>query len=292
MRNNPCIDRNKPYWQCKDAMPPDIPGQVYLCQVSKDVSCGACCGLYNIPDLSQPRLTSLLQRRTEELRKIPRTEDDLDDFALQELRRIGDDRPYPNFHHCPFLGLIGPEQSRVGCLLHPLVPENKGIDLRGYSFYGAAACRLYFCPSYSRLPDRYKLILQVTAPDWYLYGLLITEHRLLQALFSYIEEGLGRRLTQADFEGHDRARHLIQPLLTIKETWPYRSATSPGPCHYIFEDGEYTRPGTMYACKTQAGSPFSHIFDELDSAFNTRKALHQAEADLEALLSSLVQALS
>ncbi len=276
-------------------MPTDIPGQVYLCQVSKTVSCGACCGLYNIPDVSQPRLTSLLQRRTEELRTIPRTEDDLDDFALQELRRIGDDKPYPNFHHCPFLGLIGPEHSRVGCLLHPLVPENNGLDLRGYSYYGAAACRLYFCPSHSRLPARFKRILQITVPDWYLYGLLITEHRLVNALFSTIEERLGRRLTQTDFAGHDQARQALQPLLTLKETWPYRSAVSPGPCHYVFEDGEYPRPETTYPLKTQAGSPFSRIFsrifDELDSTFTTHKELHQAEAHLEALLFSLVQAL-
>lgn len=273
------------------AMPTDIPGHVYLCQVSRNISCGACCGLYNIPDVSRSRLTSLLQRRTAEMRNIPRTEDDLDDFALQELRRIGDDKPYPNFHHCPFLGLIGPELSRVGCLLHPLAPENKGIDLRGYSFYGAAACRLYFCPSYSRMPARFKRILQAAVPDWYLYGLLITEHRLVNALLSKIEERLGRRLSQADLKGHDRATQAIQPLLTLKETWPYRSTFSPGPCHYVFEDGEYPRPGTKYPLKTQAHSPFSHIFDELDSTFTTPKSLHQAEAHLEALLSSLVQAL-
>ena len=273
-------------------MPPDIPGQVYLCQVSKEVSCGACCGLYNIPDLSRSGLTSLLLRRTAELRKIPRTENDLDNFALRELRRIGDDKPYPNFHHCPFLGLIGPEQSRVGCLLHPLVPENNGLDLRGYSYYGAAACRLYFCPSYSHMPARFKRIMQVAAPDWYLYGMLITEHRLVNALFSKIEEMLARRLTQADLKDHDRARQAIQPLLTLKETWPYRSASSPGPCHYVFEDGEYMRPGTQYPREAQEGSPFASIWEELDSAFDSLEALHQAEADLETLLSSLVQVLS
>lgn len=29
------------------------PGGVYLCRVNENLSCGACCGLYNVPDLSR-----------------------------------------------------------------------------------------------------------------------------------------------------------------------------------------------------------------------------------------------
>lgn len=45
-------------------------------------------------------------------------------------------RPFPNFHHCPFLGMIEDESRRVGCLLHPLAHGNYGIDWRGLSYYG------------------------------------------------------------------------------------------------------------------------------------------------------------
>ena len=272
-------------------MPNDIPGHVYLCQVSETISCGACCGLYNIFDLSRSKLEDLLHRRTLAFRSIPRTEKDLDDFAFDELRRMGDDKPYPHFHHCPFLGFIGPDLSRVGCLLHPLVPENRGLDLRGYSYYGAAACRMYFCPSYYRLPARFKRIVQSTAPDWYLYGLLITEHRLLTALFADIEVRLGREITAADFVGQEAAIQRMQPILSLKEDWPYRSMSSPGPGHYVFEDGEYQRPGTTYPGQTRIQSPFDPIFHELDSEFDSLPTLHRAEADLEDLLASLARVL-
>ena len=33
------------------------PGEVYLCQISSTVSCGACCGLYNVKNLSREKLT-------------------------------------------------------------------------------------------------------------------------------------------------------------------------------------------------------------------------------------------
>ncbi len=274
-------------------MPTDIPGQVYLCQVDETISCGACCGLYNIPGLTRSRLTAVLHRRTEELSCVPRTEDDLDDFAIRELRRIGDDKPYPRFHHCPFLGFIGPEQTRVGCLLHPLVPENKGVDLRGYSYYGAAACRLYFCPSHSRLPARFKRILQITSPDWYLYGLLITEHKLLGAFFAELETRLGRKIREADFTDNPLAVQSIQPLLKLKEGWPYRFPSSPGPNHYMFEDGEYRRPGAEYPRnKRLQNIAFAPIMDELDSQFDSPESLYRAEAGLERLLSSLAGVLS
>lgn len=272
-------------------MSTDIPGHVYLCQVSETISCGACCGLYNIPELSYTRLQSILEGRTERLRSVKRTEDDLDDFALQELHRLGDRRPYPNFHHCPFLGLIGPKQSRVGCLLHPLVPENKGVDLRGLSYYGAAACRLYFCPSYYHAPARFKRIIKSTAPNWYLYGLFITEHKLISALFANLENRIGREISETDFVDNHKAIQYIQPLFELKERWPYRSPNSPGPCHYVFEDGEYQRRGSQYLPEVQKVGPYTDILDELDSEFDSSQAVCQAEDELEKLLSSLTQAL-
>ncbi len=45
-------------------MDDQVPGGVYLCQVSAQVSCGACCGLYNVADLSRENLTRMLERRT------------------------------------------------------------------------------------------------------------------------------------------------------------------------------------------------------------------------------------
>ncbi len=103
-------------------------------------------------------------------------------------------RPYPKFHHCPFLGFTGKHQSRVGCLLHPEADRNNGVDFRGLSFYGGMACNLYFCPSHWSLKPIYKKILQETEPDWYLYGLMITEAEMVGTFFQEVERRLQRSL--------------------------------------------------------------------------------------------------
>jgi len=137
-----------------------VPGGVYLCQVDENVSCGACCGLYNCPDASRACLQERLTFRTERFREVPRNTDAIDAFQEQMERREPRQRPYPDFYHCPFLGLVGRQNSRVGCLLHPLADGNQGVDLRGLSFYGGLACRDYFCPSHRNLPPVYKAIIQ------------------------------------------------------------------------------------------------------------------------------------
>ena len=48
---------------------------VYLCQVGERVSCGACCGLYNVADLSRDALEDRLARRTERFAAVARSED-------------------------------------------------------------------------------------------------------------------------------------------------------------------------------------------------------------------------
>ena len=143
--------------------PEPVPGGVYLCQVDENVSCGACCGLYNCPDASRAYLQERLAFRTERFREVPRDTDAIDAFREQMERRESRQRPYPDFYHCPFLGLVGRENSRVGCLLHPLAEGNQGVDLRGLSFYGGLACREYFCPSHRNLPPVYKTIIKSVA---------------------------------------------------------------------------------------------------------------------------------
>ena len=129
------------------------PGGVYLCQVGERVSCGACCGLYNIADLSQRSLEVMLTEQTEEFARVPRTTEAIEAFQKKIEGWTPPQRPFPDFYHCPFLGLIGLNGRRVGCLLHPAAAGNNGIDWRGLSYYGAMACRTYFCPSVRHLPQ-------------------------------------------------------------------------------------------------------------------------------------------
>ena len=115
------------------------PGDVYLCQVGEQVSCGACCGLYNIRDLSQRLLEVMLTERTEAFARVPRTAEAIEAFQKKIEGWTPPKRPFPDFYHCPFLGLIGRNGRRVGCLLHPAAAGNNGIDWRGMTYHGAMA---------------------------------------------------------------------------------------------------------------------------------------------------------
>ena len=100
-----------------------VPGGVYLCQVTENVSCGACCGLYNCSDASRAGLHERLTFQTERFREVPREVDAIDDFRVQMERREPRQRPYPDFYHCPFLGLAGffdAIERRLGLLLEPV----------------------------------------------------------------------------------------------------------------------------------------------------------------------------
>ena len=215
--------------ECTASVMPDesqasaVPGGVYLCQVGNETSCGACCGLYNCVDASRGRLEDLVAQRTEAFQRVPREADAITDFQMRTERRDPGPRPYPDFYHCPFLGFIDPGRRRVGCLLHPLAVGNGGIDYRGLSFYGGLACRDYFCPSYRNLAAPHKEIVKAVCTDWYLYGLVITEDRLLNAFFGEIEKRLNRPLTTADVLPHPRSRQAVLELLTLKLNWPYRN---------------------------------------------------------------------
>ena len=156
----------------------------YLCQVNESVSCGACCGLYNVADASFERLQSRLAHRTRRYERIPNTIDAIEAFKEDiEDREKNERRPIPDFHHCPYIGLIGEKKLRVGCLLHPMNPKNENFDYRELSYYGGMTCRVYFCPSATKLPKDYAKIVKMLADNWYDYGLIITETKLLQAFF-------------------------------------------------------------------------------------------------------------
>lgn len=266
-----------------------IPGGVYLCQVGENVSCSACCGLYNCPDASRACLQEQLAFQTERFREVPRETDAIDAFAVQMERREPRPRPYPDFYHCPFLGLVGREKSRVGCLLHPLADGNQGVDLRGLSFYGGLACRDYFCPSHRNLPAVYKAIITSVCTDWYVYGLAVTEERLLAGFFGDIERRLGRSLEPADITGSPGARQTVAEFLGLKRVWPFHEPAWKGPANYFFNDGLYPRPPIDYERLGTRPSPHDVLLRELSSAFSSRAELAAAEARIEELLVQIVR---
>jgi len=260
----------------------------YLCQVNHKVSCGACCGLYNVADLSRPALFDRLSRRTLRFAETPRTEEAIEGFRHATEGWTPEERPFPQFHHCPFLGLVGRAGTRVGCLLHPDVPGNQGRNWRHLSYYGATACAAYLCPASRSLPTCHLLILRDLFDDWYPYGLIITEHRLSRAVFETLEARITRPVGPADFPRRSSAAAALRELLELKLTWPYRNAETRGPCHFVFDNGLYPRPGVQWPSAARPGSPYETLFREMESRFRTEEEVRQACADVAARFQRLV----
>ncbi len=264
---------------------------VYLCQTGPNVSCGACCGLYNVADPSAGALEAMLLRRTRWFKDVPRTVADLDAFKARVEATEEQRRPFPEFHHCPYIGMIEDEGRRVGCLLHPLANGNRGVDWRGLSYYGGMACRTYFCPSMKNLPSRWLFALRNGLDHWHLHGLIVTERRLLSAFFKIIEDRLQSPIDPADFSAPSQASELLKTFAGLKLNWPYRRRDAQGMANYFFEDGLYPRPEVMRGDSTLSPSPFETIFRELDSDFVDHEQQQTAEKILNGIIDGMLMVL-
>jgi hypothetical protein len=272
-------------------MDSQVPGGVYLCQVGGTVSCGACCGLYNVKRLDQDALTHLLARRTVLFRSTARTPEAMDEFVRQLVKEETQTRPYDDFHHCLFLGLVGGEHQRVGCLLHPLGDGNQGVDYRGLSYYGGMACRTYFCASVRTMEKRYKQILRLVLRDWYTYGLLVTETALVTALLRYVETRQNVPLDPERIAADAASRQSIGILLALKLEWPFRPASHATLCHFLFDDHLYPRPVIDYAGLGTTRSELDPILFQLKSRFEDVSQLRRAEAQVEERIQAVVDAI-
>ena len=187
------------------------------------------------------------------------------------------------------MGLIGRGRGRVGCLLHPESPGNAGRDWRALSYYGAKACRTYFCPTTERLGAEHQLIIREGIDHWYLYGMVITEHRLWSAFFRELEHRIGRPTTLDDFIDRPGARMQLQRFAALKLAWPFRRAGASGLCHFFFEDESNPRPAVERADATLSVSPYYEtIFRELESYFTDDADVRRSETMLEGCIENLV----
>ena len=258
---------------------PDL--ELTLCQVSDRVSCGACCGLYNVPVASRNALLHFLKARTRQFATTPRSVDAIFKFKEAVEQRECQDHPMRDFHHCPFLGLIGPQQAAVGCMLHPDGAGNNGMDFRSLSYYGGMTCHIYFCPSTRLLPQRYKQILRAVLDDWYLYGLIVTETKLLKAFFEELESRMGRPLYAEDFTTRHACREALKHLFLLRVSWPFRSPDNHRVANYFFNDHLYARPAIAPSGEGQTISRYRLILQELETDPASEHRLRQAELYLD-----------
>jgi hypothetical protein len=262
------------------------PGGVYLCQTDESLSCGACCGLYNVDDPSFGNLTELLRRRTELFGKTARDFDSLIRFKEQVEAIENQERPYPEFHHCPYIGFVGPTLSRPGCLLHPLNTGNDSVDHRGLSDWGGLACATYFCPTCWKLPARYKKILRMCCDTWYIYGLIIPETDMISSYFSLIEQKISCELDASSVFLNDAFKAAVQRFFHLKTTWAHRPEGFNRLGNYFFNDNLYPRFPIDYQRLEAVISDKDEILMALGSEFRTKKELESADQ----LLSEIIQA--
>lgn len=268
-------------WGKEDMTTEDLdkttPGGVYLCQVSEEISCGACCGLYNVADPGYESIYEMLDQRTLLFEQTPRDYDSLVEFETIVAKRENPKRPYPEFHHCRYIGLIGENKNRPGCLLHPLGAGNNNIDHRGLSDWGGLACASYFCPTCHQTPARYKKIMRICADNWYLYGLMATESEMLNTFFARIETIAGKELEPDLFINNQIAAETINDFFRLKQNWPFRETGYNRHGNYFFNDNFYPRQTIPYEDLGIEPSCFDSVLKGLGSVFRTAGEARQAE---------------
>jgi hypothetical protein len=184
-----------------------------LCQRG-EASCGACCGLYNVRQLSRSSLQGVLERRTAALAALPRTPEAFR-AAADRLRAEEEPALFPSVRVCPLLGYLDDGRTRVGCLAHPAVTV--GPDLRDCGAYDCRTCQSFFCPSHSWLSrEEADLAATACAGDPYLYGLVITDVPFLRAALGGIAALVGARVERRHIGDH-AFRRAFARLLALKE---------------------------------------------------------------------------
>lgn len=121
-----------------------------LCQPEKNISCGACCGLFNL-ELKPKEYRSLLLERTKNFQEIVSFQIR---HTIPEYRQKREklekeiSRKDETIYNCPFLGYLDTSSSRIGCMIHPAIT---GDPLsQNFSFYGTSICQGYDCKNKER----------------------------------------------------------------------------------------------------------------------------------------------
>jgi hypothetical protein len=220
---------------------------------------------------------SLLERRTE-LFFSSGDKPDVDGYR----RKIEAFPPPPKLcetiYNCEFLGFVGGDYRRVGCLIHPLL--HHGVDLRKCSFYGAELCRDHFCISFTCLTPVEQRVVICSLDDWYLYGLVITDVDFVKAFFTHVQNRIGDSLRDDRLDSI-QGQTALRDFFELKTSWKFLSSTK-RLGKYYFSQAEYRIARLEYK-KTWEMEPsrFDTIFMSLASSFNREDDVREAESIIE-----------
>jgi hypothetical protein len=191
----------------------------HLCQPGGGASCGACCGLYNFRDHSRAAVAAALHRRTDAIAPLPK-DPAAYRSAARSLHRWDKDPMFPPVRVCPLLGFVNEARTQVGCLGHPAVTG--GVDLRDCGAYDSRTCQSFECPSFLWLNAPQARLVRAACPDWYVYGLVITDVEWVRSCVKLLELELGGPADLDAIAGSPAALAAASALLALKETAPDR----------------------------------------------------------------------
>jgi hypothetical protein len=262
---------------------------LHLCQPGGGASCGACCGLYNFKDHTRATLAAALARQTDAVRGVPRTKEAYRAVA-ERLRGVREPSLFPAVRVCPLLGFLDAAHSRVGCLAHPLVTG--GEDLRDCGVYTAEVCERFTCPSFSWLSDAQARLVRAACPDWYLYGLVITDVEFVRGCLKLLEQERAAPVPAEALLARPAAVEAVRALFALKETAPGRTADAAvfgrfGPDG----EGEPVLRGLDYARLGTPAAPEDDVVLCLGYAPERGAALEEARALVRSHVAAVVRAL-
>jgi hypothetical protein len=260
-----------------------------LCQPRSAKSCGACCGLYNFHVHSQEVLTALLRRRTAALGAAPRTPESFRAVA-KTLVAEHPEGLFSQVKICPLLGFVDDAETRVGCLAHPEVTG--GPDLRDCGAYHQGLCADFFCPSYSWLDEPWAALVEAAAPNWYVYGLIVTDVELLKSCARALTRRMSRGVDATGWAEDSAVVHAFRRLFELRAEGAARSA---GQARFGgFEpssDGDGVPRKIDYARLGLRAAPDDDLVLCLGSDVSTVEALRAARTDAVKHVRAILEAI-
>lgn len=169
-----------------------------------NVSCGACCGLFNLK-LSSKEFKSLLTERTSEFQSTVNFEV-RHSFPIYRKNRETKETQIPKkdemTYNCPFLGYVDTTKQRIGCMIHPIFTGDP--KSQNFSFYGASICQAYDCKNKeSVLADLWETLFVEIAKDSVEFSFLAADHifvNALEKLFTHFEISMDRMFQEFRLE--------------------------------------------------------------------------------------------
>jgi hypothetical protein len=194
----------------------------------------------------------------------------------------------PDFYSCEFVGFLDTSETRVGCMLHPLVQGNRGVDWRGLSFHGAMACQGFFCSSFRELRRAEKRVLLSVVQNWYLYGLVVSDASYVKSFFDLAAKKLRNRIDMAKLSTPPAAK-LVYEFFHWKIDWPYKHRDASPPRSTDLGFSKTNQSGGRQDSAQESLGSMDLVFESLGLEFGSQRERQDAEWEVDQLFSRLLE---